>query len=956
MKKITLVSFLLLMLNANIVADVEQRRAELLSVLDEELKEVARLNKQTGASRPELILRLGQVLLEKGRILKDQETQKFLEIPQNQRDKVNKEEHYKESRKYFEQAQKTVVVLLKRFPKFESRGDAFYILAYNAKELKQEEQSKEYFQRALSETKSGTVISDKSRIALAEIYFNKGSYDKSLDLYEVALKNKRDKWWTKDAFNMGWCYYKLGKYDKAINTLLESYEMSKSNKFVDMSRSIERDIAFFYTEAGRMQEAVDFYKKNGKNVAEVMLKVGKHLKTQGKFAAAEKTLSEALQLVKGEKEETEINLELLNLYEKFGKYDQHLIACRSLEIQFSKGVLNEDQVEVLNFNVQKMSALLLQQIVAKTFDHQPDIRDKKAEAAVEYFSIEAKLNSKKGQSSLFHAGETFFAIGKYDRAIPYYAESSKIAKANNDSVTEQKASTALMASLGKSQSKETQEKFLIPAYQSYLNINPKGDKSAVIYQRLFSAYFEKGLIKEAEEVLTSYQINFPSDNQPQEKMIAKIMDNHKTKNNKEALFSWADKIEKRQVKVSPEYQKTVKDFMLGMQFEKVEQASSAGDKKGALKGYLAIYNSKESSADAQKMAAYNIAVLFYDTGDWNQMFNWAMRASDQMNTAEVQKFEKDFILFTTDLFQRRQFELSAKLSEKNFDKLCNSQSKNLKIFFKNANVIYLSNKQFEKSKSLLDKAQKCQLAKNVVQGGYVDHLNELALANKWSTFDETISVLELDKTIWPLLIYPSYLLTLELDSLGRTDKVAQLESKIYNYYDYSMKNKLDLPLESIDSVASLKNKKIEAQIKSFNDIKLKFPEKEYNKIVKLKFSKLGQIVDDAVSIATMGSGSSLLLAYKSVMEVQKQFRNELIEFTPADKSAEYLNSFRGAMKQVADPLLKQELEFKQLAIKKIESEGIVSDINNWFYQQGNDFRAEYVGSANASIMDKVGSK
>ena len=61
-------------------ADVEQRRAELLKVLDEELREVTRLNKQIGAQRPDLMLRMAQVLLEKGRILKDLENQKFLEV------------------------------------------------------------------------------------------------------------------------------------------------------------------------------------------------------------------------------------------------------------------------------------------------------------------------------------------------------------------------------------------------------------------------------------------------------------------------------------------------------------------------------------------------------------------------------------------------------------------------------------------------------------------------------------------------------------------------------------------------------------------------------------------------------------------------------------------------------------------------------------------------------------
>jgi len=59
-------------------ADVEQRRTELLKVLDEELREVTRLNKQIGSQRPDLMLRMAQVLLEKGRLLKDLENQKYL--------------------------------------------------------------------------------------------------------------------------------------------------------------------------------------------------------------------------------------------------------------------------------------------------------------------------------------------------------------------------------------------------------------------------------------------------------------------------------------------------------------------------------------------------------------------------------------------------------------------------------------------------------------------------------------------------------------------------------------------------------------------------------------------------------------------------------------------------------------------------------------------------------------
>jgi len=96
---------------------------------------------------------------------------------------------------------------------------------------------------------------------LAEIYFNKGSFDKSMALYELALKNKRDKWWTKDAFNLAWCYFKLGKMDKAISTLLQSHELSKNASYIDMSKSIERDLAFFIQKQEEGKKQLHFTRK-----------------------------------------------------------------------------------------------------------------------------------------------------------------------------------------------------------------------------------------------------------------------------------------------------------------------------------------------------------------------------------------------------------------------------------------------------------------------------------------------------------------------------------------------------------------------------------------------------------------------------------------------------------------------------------------------------------------------
>lgn len=938
-------------------ADVEQRRTELLKVLDEELREVTRLNKQIGNQRPDLMLRMAQVLLEKARLLKDLENQKYLDIPSSEREKINKEDAFKESRRYFDQAQKTVLVLLKKAPRFEDRADAYYILAYNAKELRQEDQSKKFFQRALEESRSDSVVADKSRIALAEIYFNKGSYDKSMSLYEAALKTKRDKWWTKDAFNLAWSYFKMGKYEKAINTMLDSYENSKNSKFIDMSKSIERDIAFFYTEAGRSDDAIAFYKKNGKSISEVMLKVGRYLKTQGKFAAAEKTLSDGIQYKQNEKEEIEFNSELLSLYEKFGRDQKHLEACRALATQFSKGNLNGDQIESLKFNVQKMSALIQQQLVAKTYEHQKDIRDKKAEAANEYFMINALLNPAKSQEDYFHAGETYFAVGKFDKAVPLYAESIKRAQQNKDKKTEAQASNALMVSLGSGVKKTTADEYLIPAYESFLSTNPKGEKSNVVYQRLFSAQMDRKNLAGAEKTLLNYKGAFPAEVEPQEKMLAKIMDSHKDAGDKAALAGWVKRIEAGEFKVSPEYASKVKTLVLGMQFEKVEQASLKGDKRGALKGYLQIFKSPESDPEAKKTAAYNIAVLFYETGEYKQMYAWADKSASMMSAQDLLKFEKDYILFSTDLFQRRQFAESSALSEKVFDKICSTDSKNKRVFFKNANVIYLAERQFEKSRALLVKAPKCGVSNDVVLAGYLDHLNELAAASRWSSFNDVIKMLEPTKSMWPYLIYPSSLLANELENIGRVDDARKVRSKMMTYYEDSKKQKLDVPLEALDAVSLIRLSGLEDQIAKMTSIKLNFPEADYNKALKAKFALLDKITSEAVSISEMGSGIGIVRAYRYMVQSLEALKNEIVNFTPDGKNEAYVASFKANMAKVAEPLAKQAEDSRQTAIRKIEKDNILTSDNSWFLVKNEfNFIPEYFSDNGAALMDKAGGK
>ncbi len=961
MKMMKIKSFLIIALLSSLslsaFADVEKRRQELIALLDEELKEVTRVNKQTGSSRPEFMLRMGQILLEKGRLLRDQENQKYLDLPVAEREKANKDDYFKDSARYFEQAQKTVLVLLSKFKNFDEKSEAYYILAFNAKEQKQEEKAKRFFEQCLENARGESAIADKARIALAEIYFNKRDYDRALGLYEVALKKKTDKWWTKDAFNLAWSYFKVGKYDKAITLMTESYELSQSKKYIDMSKSIERDLAFFYTEAGKMKEGIEFYKKNGKSISEILLKVGRYLKNQGKFTQAEKSLIEGLQYKNSDEEEAEFNLELLSLYEKYGKEEEHLNACKSLLKQFEKGALNKEQTDILKFSVQKMGATLQKLTVDKTYDHKPEIRNKKAQNAVYYFMIDAKLNPNRAEEPFFLAGETLYSIGDYDNAVKYYAEAIKLSGKNNNKNIETKSSNSLMASLGKGVKKETQEKYLVPAYEAYLITQPKGEKSGLIYQRLYSAYTEKKDFVGAQNIYNKYRTNMPEASETQERMLAEIMDNLKSSNDRKGLTELANKIDNNEIKVSQGYKEKVKALMLGMQFENVEQAAQKGDKKGALKGYLQIYKSPETSAEAKRTSAYNIAVLFYETNDPKNLYIWADRAASMMTVEEFAKFEKDFILFSTDLFQRRMFTESAALSDKMFDKVCTANSKNKKIFFKNANVIYVSEKEFEKSKNLINKASRCSMDQGFLADANLDHLNELAESQKWGSFNDTIKALESDKQMAGKLIYPISVLINELESIGRIDEAKSWSKRMMTFYENAKKAKQEIPLEGLDVIATKMLPQLEYELKALKETPLAFPEDNYNRVLKSKFKVLDRLTSTAISIAEIGSGMGIVKSYKYLVQGHEFLAEEIRNFSPPGKSEEYVKSFKKSMAALTSPVETQAKKFRAAAVKQIETENILSADNAWFIGNMNlSFTPEYFVEKSGVLMDKGGAK
>ncbi|MFT6069412.1 MAG: tetratricopeptide (TPR) repeat protein [Bacteriovoracaceae bacterium] len=959
MKNLKIIFFIFLFCSSAFAASVEERRTKVISIIDQELKEITRLNKQTGSRNPNLLLRMAELLLEKARHVKEQENAVYLGLDSLQRASVNKSKYFKKSQKYFVQAQKTCYYILKRFKKFKQKGDVYYILAYNAKEFQQQEKAQEFFKRAMKYSSRNSNSSQKSKIALAQIYYNKKDYRKAIPLFEQAFKSKKDRWYTKDAYNLAWCYFRTKQRSKAIKLMNEVYELSKNSRYVNMSSAVERDLAFFYTEAGQTKSAINFYKKSGKDISSNLIKVAKYLITQGKNpTSAERALSEAKNYVTDPKERIDANIALLGLYERFGNTSKHLKVCEELYGDFQQGNLDEDSLDQLKYHVQKMSALLQKQVASKRYEKQRRTKRNKAKKAIAYFNILAGLDTKNTHRASFHAAETNYASNKYDEAVVQYDRAFKLSKQKGDSKIAGLALEGMIASLGaKSIKKSTTDAYLTKVYLLYLQNKPKSKKSYKIYQRLFSAYIEKKEFGNAEKVLYAFKKNYPKDYSTQEAMIAKIMDHYKDKNDKDSIKLWVTRINRGEFKVSKKYARKLKLLLLTMQFEGVEKFNTKGDKTNALKGYVQIYRNKDSSSDAKKNAAYNIAVLFYELGNKKYSYLWSEKALNQMNGSDVKKFDGSFLAISSDLFNRQEFEGSAKINQLVLAKLCKQNSKNKKLFFRNSNVILLSEKKLNESQNLIKKGLQCSIEADEIKRARVDLMNAVIEEEKWGLLESLINTLSVDKSYRAELIQPLSILRSAFISTGRESEAERIKKRILSYYNTARKRRQSIPLEALDVVASFELISLEAKTKQLQRVRLEFPEKVYNDRLKKKFELLDRVTSKALKILEIGSGVGIVASYKYLVLSYQGLVDDISRFAPAGKSPEYVKSFQGTMRKIVLPLNQKAQDFRREARKQIIKSSILSKENNFFLNgEKLKFSLEFSPRREGVLMDRGGGQ
>jgi tetratricopeptide (TPR) repeat protein len=174
----------------------------------------------------------------------------------------------------------------------------YYFLGYNYGEYGDSEKSRQYYLKLAREFPNSGYSGDGIR-ALADEAFAKGRFTEAEQQYEAALKKNVDvAQKARIHHRLAWCYYRQNRIPDAIRSMKKAIEIARTGgggeKLLSIREDGLRDLAIYYAEQGRVDEAIDYFKENAgesDQLPRVLEKLGKEFERSGQGEKAKQVYS-----------------------------------------------------------------------------------------------------------------------------------------------------------------------------------------------------------------------------------------------------------------------------------------------------------------------------------------------------------------------------------------------------------------------------------------------------------------------------------------------------------------------------------------------------------------------------------------------------------------------------------------------------------------------------------------
>jgi tetratricopeptide (TPR) repeat protein len=235
----------------------------------------------------------------------------------------------------------------------------YYFLGYNYSQYGDTKKSAKYYKKLATDYPNSQYAVEGYR-AIGEEAFARGDYSEAQSSFEQALrKTKEPSQQARLYHKLAWCYYRQKRTNDAIESMKKGIALAQGDqeKFLNIREEGLRDLAIYYAESGRVDEAIDYFKRNAgggekgeEKLIKVLEKLGKEYERTGQTDKAKQVYDVLLKFQKGDESSFRVAVKLVDLDLMKQDFERAYQRLQNLEVPKTQDV--DTQLAISNLKRQ----------------------------------------------------------------------------------------------------------------------------------------------------------------------------------------------------------------------------------------------------------------------------------------------------------------------------------------------------------------------------------------------------------------------------------------------------------------------------------------------------------------------------------------------------------------------------------------------------------------------------
>ena len=637
-----------------------QKRQEAIA----QLKDILKTQKLAPDTRAEMLMRLAELYFEQSKYeyagemaIYDKIYEKWFNLEPDQQKKTPQPEvETTKSTAYTKRAIENYRNILKNYPSYPRADEALFFLAFMLNDLGEERDALDSYNKLVKTYPDSPFIPDAYN-AIGEYYFNNNNAYKALQAYKRAAQFKDSNIYTFALYKMGWCYYNVGEYSTAIDTMKEliaeqDRRMAAAGEATGISLKEEalRDLVLFFSEEGDLEAAKEYFTRYGekKYYRKMLARLGTIYMDQGKNELAIQTYRELIADNPNASDNPDNQNQIIKAYWERDLFDEaseeidKLVETYGRESRWNnanaegKGALKEAE-RLIEKNLRNVAIDSHQQALKRRSAKLLLLAEEKYQGYLDYFPT-----GHKSYSMRFWYAEVLYKLKKYDRATDEYEkvvevdskgkflkdaagnaifsidEYLKPIKSKLEAAAKKQIRDAKRSGEGTAKFAEVElhpwEARLIKACDSYSKYLPDDDKSQSFLYKAALLLHDRNHFNDSNERFLQIIRKDPKSKMA-EHGVYTVLDSYKAIENWEGLNKAAREFYANdEIKKSSKFKTALRDDFQRATF-KIAEAFAAGEKLPEAAAAFKAFYDEFGDSDVRDLALFNSAFYYGKTDD-----------------------------------------------------------------------------------------------------------------------------------------------------------------------------------------------------------------------------------------------------------------------------------------------------------------------------------------------------